>query len=152
MNKVTLDENKHIWTVLRNRAGFSLIELMVVIVILAAIASIVGPKLFKNVGKAKRGTAQTQMAQIEAALDSFKLDVGRYPNSSEGLGALDKDPGAKGWDGPYLKKAVPADPWGNPYHYNSPGSRGEYDLSSYGSDGQPGGSGDAADVNSWDTK
>jgi len=130
--------------------GFSLIELMVVIVILAAIASIVGPRLFKNVGKAKRGTARTQMAQIEAALDGFRLDVGRYPTTSEGLAALERDPGVKGWDGPYLKKAVPADPWQNPYVYVSPGSRAEFELSSYGLDGQAGGTGEAEDINSWD--
>lgn len=134
----------------RNERGFSLIELMVVIVILAAIASIVGPRLFKNVGKAKRGTAKTQMAQIEAALDAFRLDVGRYPTSSEGLAALEKDPGVKGWDGPYLKKAVPLDPWQNPYVYVSPGSRAEYELASYGLDGQPGGTGEGEDVNSWE--
>lgn len=134
----------------RRQRGFSLIELMVVIVILAAIASIVGPRLFKNVGKAKRGTARTQMAQIEAALDGFRLDVGRYPSSSEGLAALERDPGVKGWDGPYLKKSVPADPWQNPYVYVAPGSRAEFELSSYGLDGQPGGTGEAEDINSWE--
>jgi len=134
----------------RREKGFSLIELMVVIVILAAIASIVGPRLFKNVGKAKRGTARTQMAQIEAALDGFRLDVGRYPTSSEGLTALERDPGVKGWDGPYLKKAVPMDPWQNPYIYVSPGSRAEFELSSYGLDGQPGGTGEGEDITNWE--
>lgn len=129
--------------------GFTLIELMVVIVILAAIAGIVGPRLFKNVGKAKASTAKTQMAQIEAALDSFRLDVGRYPTTSEGLASLEKSPGVQGWDGPYLKKAVPQDPWKRPYVYASPGQHGDYDISSYGMDGQPGGEGESADVTSW---
>ena len=122
---------------------------MIVIVILALIAGIVGPRLFKKVGKAKQGTARTQIAQIEAALDSFRLDVGRYPTTSEGLAALMQS-SAPGWDGPYLKKKVPLDPWGRPYVYVSPGSRAEYELSSLGKDGRPGGTGEDADVNSWE--
>jgi len=134
----------------RNNRGFTLIELLVVIVILAAIAGIVGPRLFKKLGKAKTGTARTQIAQIESALDSFRLDTGSYPSTSQGLAALEKDPGVDGWDGPYLKKAVPKDPWDNPYAYVYPGTHGEYDLSSYGQDGQPGGTGDNVDINSWE--
>jgi len=133
----------------RNNRGFTLIELMIVIVILALIAGIVGPRLFKKVGKAKQGTARTQIAQIEAALDSFRLDVGRYPTTSEGLESLMQSSVA-GWDGPYLKKKVPLDPWGEPYVLISPGSRAEYELSSYGKDKQPGGTGEDADINSWE--
>ncbi|MDA8084876.1 MAG: type II secretion system major pseudopilin GspG [Nitrospiraceae bacterium] len=134
----------------RDRRGFTLIELLVVMVILGLLAAIVGPNLFRNVGKGKQSAAKTQIAMIGQALDSFKLDTGRYPTTSEGLAALNTSPGASGWDGPYLKKGIPNDPWGKPYQYQSPGSHGDYDLSSFGADGAPGGDGENKDINSWE--
>ena len=133
-----------------NKKGFTLIELLVVMVILAMLAAIVGPKLFKNVGKGKQSAAKTQIEMLGQALDSYRLDVGRYPNTSEGLNAFSANPGTEGWDGPYLKKALPNDPWGKPYQYQCPGTHGDYDLYSYGADGAPGGEGENKDVNSWE--
>jgi len=131
--------------------GFTLMELLIVMVILGLLAALVGPKLFGKVGKAKVKTAKAQIALLETALDEFRLDVGRYPTTEEGLKALIESPGAKGWDGPYLKKRkVPEDPWGNPYHYKCPGDHGEYDLYSLGRDGKPGGTGEDADITSWE--
>ena len=101
----------------------------------------------------RQAAARVQIELLGAALDQFKLDVGRYPNTQESLQALQQSPGnAPGWEGPYLKKDVPRDPWGNPYQYRSPGEHGEYDLSSFGSDGVPGGDGEASDVTSWGTE
>lgn len=136
---------------LRRQAGFTLIELLVVIVIIGLLAALVGPKLFGRVGKGKLATAQAQIELFGAALDNFRLDVGRYPTSEEGLKALLVKPGGlESWDGPYLKKQeIPADPWGQPYLYKSPGEHGEYDLLSYGADGIAGGDGEAQDVMSW---
>jgi general secretion pathway protein G len=132
--------------------GFTLIELLVVIAILGFIASLVGPSVMRQFGGAKVDTAKLQIADLGAALDLFFLDLGRYPNSSEGLAALVTAPSAlSGWDGPYLKKStVPADPWGQQYQYKAPGERGPYDLYSYGADGQPGGAKDNADLFSTD--
>ncbi len=134
-----------------DRRGFTLIELLVVMVILGMLAALVGPKLFPKLGKGKQAAAKTQIALIEEALDQFRLDVGRYPTTSEGLRALIEDPGIEGWDGPYLKKKViPKDPWGREYQYQSPGTHGEYDLFSYGRDGAPGGEGEDRDITSWE--
>ena len=133
-----------------NRKGFTLIELLVVMVILAMLAAIVGPKLFTKVGKGKQSAAKTQIEMLGQALDSYRLDTGHYPNTSEGLNALVTNPGAEGWDGPYLKKALPNDPWLKPYQYQSPGTHGDYDLYSYGADGAAGGEGENKDVNSWE--
>ena len=133
-----------------NSKGFTLIELLVVMVILAMLAAIVGPKLFTKVGKGKQSAAKTQIEMLGQALDSYRLDVGHYPNTSEGLNALVTNPGGEGWDGPYLKKALPNDPWGKPYQYQCPGTHGDYDLFSYGADGAPGGEGENKDVNSWE--
>ena len=133
-----------------NRKGFTLIELLVVMVILAMLAAIVGPKLFTKVGKGKQSAAKTQIEMLGQALDSYRLDVGHYPNTSEGLNALETNPGAEGWDGPYLKKKIPNDPWLKPYQYQCPGTHGDYDLFSYGADGAPGGEGENKDVNSWE--
>ena len=135
----------------KNRAGFTLIELLVVIVILGMLAAIVGPKLFNNVKKGKQSTARVQIEQFGQALDMLRLDVGRYPTTSEGLEALIINPGVEGWDGPYLKKnKVPKDPWNRDYVFQSPGSNGEYDLSSYGLDGNVGGEDENTDINSWE--
>lgn len=133
-----------------NSRGFTLIELLVVMVILAMLAAIVGPKLFGKVGKGKQSAAKTQIEMLGQALDSYRLDTGHYPTTSEGLNALAVNPGSEGWDGPYLKKALPNDPWGKPYQYQSPGTHGDYDLFSYGADGAAGGEGENKDVNSWE--
>jgi general secretion pathway protein G len=128
-------------------AGFTLLELLVVIVIIGLLASYVGPKYFAQLGKSEVTVAQSQIESFEKALDTFRLDVGRYPTSAEGLNALlDKPAAADKWNGPYLKKNVPQDPWGHPYVYKAPGVKHEYQIISYGRDGQPGGSGEDADI------
>ena len=133
----------------KKQQGFSLIELLIVMVILGLIASLVGPKLFGKLGKAQQKTAKTQIEMLMATLDAFRLDLGRYPSKQEGLSALFTDPGLEKWEGPYLKKEVPNDPWGNPYHYQNPGEHGEVDIYSYGQDNQPGGEKENGDVGSW---
>jgi general secretion pathway protein G len=133
----------------RHAAGFTLLELLVVIVIIGLLAAYVGPKYFAQLGKSEITVAKSQIESFERALDTFRLDVGRYPTSEEGLAALNNKPAnADKWNGPYLKKDVPQDPWGHPYIYKAPGSKHEYAITSYGKDGQPGGSGDDADISS----
>ena len=130
--------------------GVTLIELMVVLVIMGLLAALIGGKVFKSVDKAKQVSAKEQIAQFESVLDAFRLDVGRYPTTEEGLAALQVKPsGAENWDGPYLKKDIPLDPWGRAYTYRSPGQHGEIDLMSLGADGQEGGEGIAADIENW---
>src|SRR5262249_60674780 len=132
-----------------DQAGFTLIELLIVVIILGVLAALVGPRLFGRVGQSRQAAARVQIELLGAALDQFKLDVGRYPSSQEGLQALQQSPGnAPGWEGPYLKKDVPLDPWGSPYQYRSPGEHGEYDLSSLGSDHAVGGEGEAGGITS----
>ena len=133
----------------RGGQGFTLVEMLVVMVILALIAALVGPRLFPKLGKGKQAAAKTQIELLGETLDHFRLDVGRYPSTQEGLNALMVNPGVENWDGPYLKKELPNDPWGKPYHYQQPGTHGEYDLFSYGRDGAVGGEGEAQDVVSW---
>jgi general secretion pathway protein G len=130
--------------------GFTLIELLIVMIILGLLAGLVGPTLWQKVGGAKTKTARTQISLFSGALDQFRLDVGRYPNSEEGLDALRKNPRLDHWDGPYLAKEVPVDPWGKPYNYRSPGEHGDFDLYSFGADGQQGGEGENSDVVSWE--
>ena len=133
-----------------NDKGFTLIELLVVMVILGLLAALVGPRLFGNVDKANVSATKTQVEMLGSALDAFRLDVGRYPTTAEGLNALITNPGIDGWNGPYLKKSVvPNDAWKRPFQYQSPGSHGEYDLFSYGADGTPGGDGYNKDIDSW---
>ena len=128
-------------------AGFTLVELLVVLVILTLLASLVGPRLLDQLGGAKAKTARVQIAEVEQALDLYKLDVGRYPTEAEGMRALVERTGnVNGWNGPYLKKGLPSDPWNNPYQYKLAGRHGGPDIFSLGSDGKPGGDGDAADV------
>ncbi len=129
--------------------GFTLVELLVVMVILGLLAALVVPSYLGRERKARWQAAKTQIEFLGTALDTFRLDVGRYPSSQEGLAALRSGGGIPGWDGPYLKKEVPLDPWGRAYVYRSPGEHGEYDLYSYGADGAPGGESDARDVTSW---
>jgi general secretion pathway protein G len=131
-------------------AGFTLLELLVVMVILGLLAGYVAPKFFAHIGKAEVKTARAQIDSLEKALDAYRLDVGSYPGTEQGLAALAQRPGSEArWNGPYLKKAVPNDPWGHPYQYKQPGEHGEFDLFSFGKDGQPGGTGEAEDLGNW---
>ncbi len=134
----------------RNGSGFTLIELLVVMVIVGLLVALVGPKVFPKLGKGKQAAARAQIELLGQALDQFRLDVGRYPSTQEGLSALVTNPGVQNWEGTYLKKALPSDPWGKPYQYQAPGSHGEYDLFSYGRDGSAGGEGEDKDVTSWE--
>lgn len=131
-------------------SGFTLLELLVVIVIIGLLAAYVGPKYFSQLGKSEVTVAKAQIEAFDKSLDTYRLDVGRYPSAEEGLNALMAAPPSAGakWNGPYLKKGVPQDPWGRPYQYRSPGTRGEYEILSLGKDGQPGGTGDNADISS----
>ncbi|HMB72392.1 MAG TPA: type II secretion system major pseudopilin GspG [Gammaproteobacteria bacterium] len=131
--------------------GFTLIELLVVLMILGLLASIAGPRVLRYLGSAKSDTAALQIEEFGAGLDLFHLEVGRYPTTEEGLGALSEQPsGLRGWNGPYLKKKqIPADPWGNDYRYRFPGENGSYDLFSLGRDNSQGGEGEDEDVVSW---
>lgn len=136
----------------RTMAGFTLLELLVVLVILGLLASLVGPQVLRHVGSSKTQTAALQIQELGAALDLYRLEVGRYPTTQQGLEALVKQPsGATNWNGPYLSKnVVRQDPWGNDYKYEAPGSHGEYDLYSLGADGQEGGEGENQDVSNWE--
>ena len=134
------------------QAGFTLIEMMVVMVIIGLLMALVGPNLIKQEEKSKVKAARAQVEMLGTALDTFRLDVGRYPTTQEGLAGLRQRPfGVDRWDGPYLKKEVPKDPWDRPYYYRGPGEGGRaYDLLSYGADGGPGGEGNNRDVASWE--
>ena len=132
---------------LRLSKGFTLIELLVVLAILTMLAGLVGPKVLNQLGGAKSKTASVQIADLDKSLELFKLDVGRYPTTEEGLDALMKRPGSvNGWNGPYLKGGLPSDPWGNPYRYANPGPNGGIEILSLGADNAPGGEGENADV------
>jgi general secretion pathway protein G len=127
--------------------GFTLLELLVVVVIIGLLAGYVAPKYFAQVGKSEIQVARAQIDSLEKALDQYRLDMRRYPSTEEGLEALVTKPSAAAsWSGPYLKKGVPADPWGRAYLYRAPGQKGEFELFSYGRDGKPGGSGEDADI------
>ncbi len=132
------------------KKGFTLVEILVVIIIIGLLAALVGPRLFGKVGVAKQKAAKAQIELFGTALDAFRLDVGRYPTTEEGLKALREKPsGVEKWDGPYLPKEIPLDPWGRSYVYRSPGEHGDYDLISYGRDGVEGGQGEDEDIVSW---
>lgn len=128
-------------------AGFTLLELLVVIVIIGLLAAYVGPRYFAQLGKSERSTAKAQIESFGKALDAYRLDTGRYPTTEQGLAVLLVKPNDEAkWSGPYLQKAVPLDPWGQPYAYRSPGQGGDFDLLSFGKDGQVGGEAENADV------
>ena len=127
--------------------GFTLLELLVVVVIIGLLAGFVAPLYFGQVGKSEVNVAKAQIDALEKALDQYRLDTGRYPSAELGLKALIERPLSEAkWNGPYLRKAIPLDPWGKPYLYRIPGEKGDFDLISYGKDGQPGGSGENADI------
>jgi general secretion pathway protein G len=130
--------------------GFTLLELLVVMVIIGLLAGYVAPRYFGQIGKSEVKVARAQLDSLEKALDQYRLDTGRYPSTEIGLAALVTKPASETkWSGPYLKKAVPLDPWGRAYQYKSPGDHGDFDLISYGKDGQPGGAGEAEDIKNW---
>lgn len=135
----------------RSEHGFTLIELIVVIVVLGLLAGLVVPRLFRQVGRARAATAQAQISAFQTALGVYKLDTGQFPSTEQGLQALRTPPaGVRNWNGPYLPKDIPLDPWGNAYVYRYPGQHGdEPDITSYGADGQEGGEGEDADNVSW---
>jgi len=130
--------------------GFTLFEILVVIIIIGLLAALVGPRLFGKVSSARQKAAKAQIELFGTALDTFRLDTGRYPTTEEGLKALREKPsGVERWEGPYLPKEIPVDPWDKPYVYKSPGQHGDYDLISYGLDGAEGGEGENLDIVSW---
>ncbi|MGE5489694.1 MAG: type II secretion system major pseudopilin GspG [Actinomycetota bacterium] len=140
----------HLGATSRRSRGFTLLELLVVMVIIGLLVGYVGPRYFSQVGKSEVKAARAQIDALEKALDQYRIDNGHYPGQEAGLAALVTKPSNEAkWDGPYLKKGVPNDPWGNAYVYKIPGEHGEYDLLSYGKDGQPGGTGEAADITNW---
>lgn len=140
----------HLYSI-RSGRGFTLLELLVVLVIIGLLAGVVAPNLFKNVSKSEITTARAQIDALGKALDQYRLDNGRYPSSQEGLSVLTARPAsALNWNGPYLKKSVPLDPWRQAYQYKAPGERGlDYDLFSFGPDRSPGGDKENADIGNW---
>ncbi len=134
----------------RTQRGFTLLELLVVMVIIGLLVGIVGPGVLRNIGKSEVKATKAQIDSLGKALDQYRLDTGHYPTTEQGLNALVIKPANEAkWEGPYLVKTVPLDPWSHPYVYKSPGEHGDYDLLSYGKDGQPGGSGESADLTNW---
>jgi general secretion pathway protein G len=135
----------------RHSRGFTLLELLVVMVIIGLLAGFVAPRYFAQVGKSQVKAARAQIDALDKALDQYRIDVGHLPTTEQGLAALNTAPqGEQNWAGPYLKKEVPPDPWGNPYVYVEPGTHNnDFDLMSYGKDGRPGGTGENADLGNW---
>lgn len=138
------------WNRERPTRGFTLLELLVVLVVLGLLASLVAPKYFKQLGKSEAKTARAQIEGISKALDLYRLDIGKFPTTEQGLAVLTVKPANEPkWNGPYLQKEVPLDPWGRPYIYKSPGDHGDYDVSTLGKDGVPGGEDENADIGNW---
>jgi general secretion pathway protein G len=132
------------------QTGFTLLELLVVMVIIGLLAGFVAPRFFSQIGQSEVKTVRAQIDAFEKALDQYRLDTQHYPSVEQGLAALVQAPdGETRWSGPYLRKAVPLDPWGHPYTYRYPGEHGEYDIYSLGRDGKPGGSAEAEDIGNW---
>jgi general secretion pathway protein G len=130
--------------------GFTLIEILIVMVIIGLLAALVGPRMFGKVGKSKQKAAKAQISMFETALDTYRLDVGKFPTTDMGLEVLRIKPDdMEKWDGPYLPKEIPLDPWGNPYEYRSPSEHGDYEIVSYGGDGSPGGEEEDMHITSW---
>jgi general secretion pathway protein G len=135
------------WRLAAQQRGFTLLELLVVVAIIGLLVGYVAPRYFSQVGKSEVQVARAQLDSLEKALDQYRLDTRRYPTAEQGLVALvDRPANEPNWAGPYLKRAVPNDPWGRPYVYRTPGQKGEFDLLSYGRDGKAGGSGEDADI------
>lgn len=133
--------------------GFTLLEMLVVLVIIGLLTSYVAPRFFAQIGRSEVKVARAQIEAFGKALDQYRLDVGRYPTTEQGLAALVSAPERQPrWQGPYLAKALPKDPWGNDYAYFAPGSQGEYEILAYGRDGKPGGQGEDADISSQQVK
>lgn len=154
MPPVTLAHQKHSlkfpFSNIHYENGFTLLELLVVIAIIGLLAAYVGPKYFSHIERSERSLAKTQIEALGKALDTFRIDTGRYPTAEEGLNSLMTKPTqVENWHGPYMQKAVPDDPWGTPYAYRSPGTQNDYDLISFGKDRQPGGTEDAADISNF---
>lgn len=142
--------NRHPCSAPRVQRGFTLLELLVVLVVLGLLAGLVAPKYFAQLGRSEAKVAKAQIEGLAKALDLYRLEVGHYPSTEQGLQALVTAPGDENrWTGPYLQKQLPQDPWGRNYLYRQPGEHGEYDLMSMGKDGQPGGDGENAEVTSW---
>lgn len=129
--------------------GFSFLEILVCLIIAGFLAALIGPRLFGKLVGTRPDVARTHIEMLQKALDAYRRDVGRYPSEQEGLGALMQNPGAEKWHGPYLKKEVPLDPWGYPYHYRNPGRHGRIDVFSYGDDNKAGGGKENADIGNW---
>jgi general secretion pathway protein G len=133
--------------------GFTLTELLIVLVIVGLLAALVAPVLYQRINPAKESVARAQMESFMTALDSYFLDTGKFPSNQQGLAVLRTKPdGESRWKGPYLKKELPDDPWGTPFVYRSPGRNGGYEIISYGADGKEGGENDNSDINSWESK
>lgn len=134
----------------KKHEGFTLLELLVVMVIIGLLASYVGPRYFSQIGRSEIKTARAQIDSIQKALEQYRIDVGHYPSDEQGLAALNvAPPNEPRWNGPYLAKKLPPDPWDKPYQYRNPGRNGEFDLYSFGKDGREGGDGEGADIGNW---
>ncbi len=134
----------------KQNKGFTLLELLVVMVIIGLLASYVGPRYFSQIGKSEIKAARAQIDAIQKALEQYRMDTGRYPSNEQGLAALNvAPPNEPRWNGPYLAKKLPSDPWDKPYQYRIPGRNGDFDLYSFGKDGRDGGEGEAADIGNW---